>query len=257
MVRSGSKMNRYFVNPSQIEEQVIRIVRKDDLHHIKNVLRLRPGDQIELSDGVSWEYVGIIGQQDPEGLKVEILSKQPFAREPKVQITLFQGIPKQGKMDFIIQKAVELGVFQVFPVFMARSIALDKGNFGKKLVRYEMISEEAAAQCGRGIVSFISQAISFAKLFEERITEIKDSETLVLFLYENEKNTTIKEVLRSLPEKPKRIKLIVGPEGGFSLEEAEQLKKRGIPCVTLGKTILRTETAGLAAIAMCMYELEL
>lgn len=256
-MRHCCKMNRYFVNSNQVEGNLIRIVRKDDLHHIKNVLRLRPGDQIEISDGASWEYVGTIGEKDPDGLKVEIISKQAFTREPKVHITLFQGIPKQGKMDFIIQKAVELGVSEVVPVFMARSIALDKGNFGKKLVRYEMISEEAAAQCGRGIVPFIRQAISFVRLIEEQTSELKDTETLVLFLYENEKNTTIKEVLRSLPKNPKRLSLIVGPEGGFSLEEAEQLKKLEIPCVTLGKTILRTETAGLAAIAMCMYELEL
>lgn len=252
MVRHCGKMNRFFVHPNQIDGQVIRIVRKEDLHHIKTVLRLRPGDSIEVSDGVQWEYEGILGQQDPEGLKVEIVSRQAFVREPKVHITLFQGIPKQGKMDFIIQKAVELGVSEVVPVFMARTVVADKGNFGKKLVRYEMIAEEAAAQCGRGVVPFIRQAIPFRKVMESL-----EPDALVLFLYENEKNTTIKEVLRGLPSVPKRVVLIVGPEGGFANEEADFLKEREIPCVTLGKTILRTETAGLAALAMCMYELEL
>jgi len=245
-------MNRFFVNQNQIEDQVIRIVRKEDIHHIKTVLRLRAGDRIEISDGKQLEYEGIIGQYDPDGLKVEIVSHQAFAREPEVRITLFQGIPKLGKMDFIIQKAVELGVSEVVPVFMARTVATDKGNVGKKLVRYEMIAEEAAAQCGRGIVPYIRQAIPFAKIFESL-----DLDSTVLFLYENEKNTTIKEILRGLPKKPKQLALIVGPEGGFDAKEAELLKEKGIPCVTLGKTILRTETAGLAALAMCMYELEL
>jgi 16S rRNA (uracil1498-N3)-methyltransferase len=245
-------MNRFFVNPNQIEEQIIRIVRKEDLHHIKNVLRLRAGDRIQVSDGVQWEYEGIIGQHELEGLKVEIVQRQAFAREPRVHITLFQGIPKQGKMDFIIQKAVELGVSELVPVFMARTVATDKGNFGKKLVRYEMIAEEAAAQCGRGIVPYIRQAIPFSK-----ITEVLDPEATILFLYENERNITINEILRGLPSIPKRLALIVGPEGGFDEKEAELLKEKGISCVTLGKTILRTETAGLAALAMCMYELEL
>jgi 16S rRNA (uracil1498-N3)-methyltransferase len=245
-------MNRFFVNPNQIEDPVIRIVRKEDIHHIKNVLRLRAGERIEVSDGVQWEYEGFLGQHDPEGLKVEIVSRQSFAREPKVHITLFQGIPKLSKMDFIIQKAVELGVSEVVPVFMARTVVADKGNFGKKLVRYEMIAEEAAAQCGRGIIPYIRQAIPFSKIMESL-----EPEATVLFLYENETNTTIKEILRGLPSIPKRLALIVGPEGGFDGAEAELLKEKGIPCVTLGKTILRTETAGLAALAMCMYELEL
>lgn len=252
MVRHRSKMNRFFVSPNQVEGDLIRIVRKEDLHHIKTVLRLRAGDHIEVSDGVRWEYEGVIDRQDPDGLKIEILGKQAFAREPQVHITLFQGIPKQGKMDFIVQKAVELGVSEVVPVFMKRTVVSDKGNFSKKLSRYEMIAEEAASQCGRGVIPFIRQAIPF-----DKIPEGIDPDTTVLFLYENEKNRTIKDVLRNMPEKPDRLALIVGPEGGFSPEEADFLKGQEMECVTLGKTILRTETAGLAALAMCMYELEL
>lgn len=245
-------MNRFFVNTNQIDDQEIRIIRKEDIHHIKNVLRLRTGEHIEVSDGANWEYEGIIGQYDPDGLKVEIIRRQAFAREPKVRITLFQGIPKLSKMDFIIQKAVELGVAEIVPVFMARTVVADKGNFGKKVVRYEMIAEEAASQCGRGIIPYIRQAIPFNKILES----IEPNST-VLFLYENEKNITIKDVLRNLPTIPAHLAFIVGPEGGFDGAEAEWLKERGIDCVTLGKTILRTETAGLAALAMCMYELEL
>jgi 16S rRNA (uracil1498-N3)-methyltransferase len=252
MVRHRCEMNRFFVNPNQVDGQVIRIVAKEDLHHIKTVLRLRQGESIEISDGVEWEYVGVIGQQDGEGLKVDVLSRQPFAREPGVQITLYQGIPKMGKMDFIIQKAVELGVSEIVPVFMARTVVADKGNFGKKLARYEMIAEEAAAQSGRGIVPFVRNAIPFAK-----VPDVLNPEATVLFLYENERNITMKDVLRSLKEKPKQVVLIVGPEGGFAPEEAELLRCKGIESVTLGKTVLRTETAGLAALAMCMYELEL
>jgi len=245
-------MNRYFVNPNQIDEDVIRIVRKDDIHHIKNVMRMRTGDEIEISDGAMWEYTGTLDTQDPEGLKVHILNRRHFLREPKMHLTLFQGIPKQGKMDFIIQKSVEMGVSEVAPVFMARTVVADKGNFSKKLTRYEMIAEEAAAQSGRGIVPFIRHPIPFSK-----ITETLNDFDLVLFLYENEEQTTIKQALRQLKTIPKRVALIVGPEGGFAPDEAELLLKIGTRCVTLGKTILRTETAGLAALAMCMYEMEL
>jgi len=252
LVRHRCKMNRFFVKPNQVDDHVIRIVRKDDLHHIKTVLRLKQGDQIEISDGEEWEYEGVIGVQDGEGLKVDVVKRQHFAREPKVHITLYQGIPKMGKMDFIIQKAVELGVSEIVPVFMARTVVADKGNFGKKLARYEMIAEEAASQCGRGIVPFIRHAIPFNK-----IPDSLDPDTTVLFLYENEKNVSIKDVLRGLPKIPQRVALLVGPEGGFAPEEAEALRNLGIESVTLGKTILRTETAGLAALAMCMYELEM
>lgn len=245
-------MNRYFVNPNQVEDDVIRIIRKDDIHHIKTVMRMRAGDAIEISDGVTWEYDGVLAAQDGEGLKVEIVGRRLFAREPKVRITLFQGIPKQGKMDFIIQKAVEMGVSEVVPVFMARTVVADKGNFSKKLTRYEMIAEEAAAQSGRGIVPFVRHPMSFDKTIET----LHDFD-LVLFLYENEDQTTIKKVLRSLEQVPKNVALIVGPEGGFAPEEAQSLRAMGTQCVTMGRTILRTETAGLAALAMCMYELEL
>lgn len=245
-------MNRYFVNPNQVDDDVIRIIRKDDIHHIKTVMRMRAGDPIEISDGVMWEYSCILATQDVEGLKVQIMNRQPFSREPKVRITLFQGIPKQSKMDFIIQKAVEMGVSEVVPVFMARTVVADKGNFSKKLARYEMIAEEAAAQSGRGIVPFVRHPISFDKTIET----LHDFD-LVLFLYENEDQTTMKQVLRGLGGIPKTVALIVGPEGGFAPVEAELLRGKGTKCVTMGKTILRTETAGLAALAMCMYELEL
>ncbi len=251
-MRHRRQMNRYFVHPNQIDGDIIRIIRKDDLHHIKTVMRMRAGDHIEISDGQKWEYEGVLGQQDNEGLKVEVIHKQPFFRESKVHITLFQGIPKQGKMEFLIQKTVEMGVYEVVPVFMARTIVADRGNFGKKLLRFEMIAEEAASQSGRGIIPFIRQPIPFQK-----ITDSLKNYGLVLFLYENEQQTTIKEVLHQLTEIPERVALIVGPEGGFAPEEVKILKEMGTTCVTLGKTILRTETAGLAALAMCMYEMEL
>ena len=187
-----------------------------------------------------------------EIVETRIIDKQKFAREPKTKITLFQGLPKQGKMELIIQKAVELGVFQIIPVFTDRSIVTDNGKMGKKIERWQKIADEAVKQCKRGIIPRISDELRF----KEMLGKLENFD-LILFPYENEENRYIKNSLQSLPKKPQNVAIIIGPEGGFSDPEATALKAIGADCVTLGKTILRTETAGIAAIAMVMYELEL
>jgi len=155
-------------------------------------------------------------------------------------------------MELIIQKAVELGAFQIVPVFTDRSVVTDNGKMGKKIERWQKIADEAVKQCKRGIIPRISEELKF----KEMVGKLKNFD-LVLFPYENEENRSIKDSLRFLAEKPRNVAIIIGPEGGFSDQEATALKAVGADCVTLGKTVLRTETAGLAAIAMIMYELEL
>ncbi|MCB6994563.1 16S rRNA (uracil(1498)-N(3))-methyltransferase [bacterium 210820-DFI.6.37] len=245
-------MSRFFVDSGDVGETSIVIRSKEDIRHILRVLRLKEGDRIELSDSCQWEYDAEITKACEDLVEARILDKQKFAREPKVQVTLFQGIPKQSKMDSIVQKCVELGVYRIVPVFMDRTVVVDKGNFNKKLERWQKVSAEAVKQCRRGIIPEISGAIRSAELPKELA-----GFDLILFPYENETGRTMKDCLRDLKVRPKTIAVLIGPEGGFSDKEAHELKANGADCVTLGKTILRTETAGPAALSMIMYEMEL
>lgn len=253
-------MSRFFVSPSDIDGRYIYITDKDDLHHIKKVLRLRKGDEVDISDGETWEYRAVIEETREDEAVLAILDKQKFAREPEVKITLYQGIPKGSKMEDIIRKSVELGVFRIVPVFMERTVAVDKGISRKKLERWQKISDEAVKQCRRGIIPKVEKPVDFSRM-EDELSQYQ----LTIFPYENEEDKTIKDFLREnacrikgeSDENSKTLAVIIGPEGGFSDEEASRLAARGICGVSLGKTILRTETAGPAAIAMTMYELEL
>lgn len=284
-------MSRFFVAPEDVGAEYIVIDNKEDLHHMNKVLRLKAGVEIDISDGDMWEYHGRISSLDSEHCRVEILDKQKFSAEPQTRITLYQGIPKQGKMELIVQKAVELGACSIVPVFMDRTVVTDKGNFTKKIQRWQKVSSEAVKQCRRGIIPQVEEAIKLPEVIE-RFAEYD----LVLFPYENEDGITIKDVIRSLAKGSDyeggtvagetaeqasaapgeiteqtgataddsakscnldNIAIIIGPEGGFSDNEAEQIVDAGGRSVSLGKTTLRTETAGLAAIAMTMYELEL
>lgn len=251
-------MSRFFVAPEQIGADSIRIEDKNDLHHMRKVLRLSPGDEVDISDGQTWEYRARIEWIDEAAADLVILDKQSFAAEPATEVTLYQGIPKQGKMETIIQKCVELGVHRIVPVFMDRTVVVDRGKFGRKIERWQKVSAEAVKQCRRGIVPEVADAMRMPQALAE-IGE-PGRYDLVLLPYENEEGTTIKDVLRrAAGQEPalRRIAVLIGPEGGFSDAEAEAVCRAGGHSVTLGKTTLRTETAGMAALAMIMYELEL
>ncbi len=245
-------MSRFFTDASNIGSDIIRITDKQDIKHLSKVLRLKEGDSVDVSDSAEWEYKAVIEQIFDDEVVLKILDKQEFAREPQLQVTLFQGVPKAGKMETIIQKSVELGVHAIVPVFMDRTVVVEKGNFSKKLDRWQKISDEAVKQCKRGRIPEVLGQKKFAQVLDD----IKEYD-LILFPYENESGYSIKDCLRGLKEKPQSIAIIIGPEGGFSDREAELLDEIGAERVTLGKTILRTETAGMAALAMTMYELEL
>ena len=245
-------MRRFFVSPENIGENTVTIDDRNDLHHMMRVLRLSAGDEMDISDSQEWEYRVRLLSVNEERAEALILDKQRFTSEPQTRITLFQGIPKQGKMEIIVQKSVELGVAEIVPVFMARTVVADKGNFGKKIQRWQKIADETVKQCRRGVIPEVSQAVRM-----DELPGMLEDFDLVLLPYENEKNVTIKDVLRADGEKSGRIAVVIGPEGGFSRGEAEMITSIGGKTVTLGKTVLRTETAGIAAIAMIMYEKEL
>ncbi len=245
-------MNRFFVEGDNIKDGVIIITEKDDVHHISKVLRLRENDLIIVSDNREFEYKGRILSVNNRAVEVEILEKKEFENEPKLKITLFQGIPKQGKIETITQKCTELGMDTLVPVFMERTVVVDKGDYWKKVIRCQMIAEEAAKQSQRGIVPEIRQATTLKDMLS-RLHQY----SFVLFPYEEEKETTIKEALKNIPAGAKNVAIIIGPEGGFTKEEAVGIIQNGGISVSLGKTILRTETAGIVAIAMTLYELEM
>ena len=248
-------MSRFFVKETDIGDSEIVITDFGDLKHMKKVLRLKAGEEVEVSDSAKWEYRAVIEDIGEDSALLRIVDKQAFAREPSVHVTLFQGVPKASKMDEIVQKCTELGVSAIYPVFMDRTVVVEKDGFHKKIARWQKIAAESVKQCRRGKVPEVGDRLSF----KEMMPCLKDFD-LVLFPYENETGRTIKDALREAQTKaakPERIAVIIGPEGGFSDSEADALKAVGADCVSLGKTILRTETAGPAALAMIMYELEL
>lgn len=261
-------MSKFFVDPSAVSGAHIYLENKDDLHHLRKVLRARPGMELDISDGDCWEYKTCLEELTEDCATLKILDKQKFATEPATRVTLYQGVPKASKMETVIQKTVEMGVDTIVPVFMERTVVVEKGNSGKKLDRWNKIAAEAVKQCKRGIIPHVTESYDVDKMLAEL-----PNYDLIICPYENEDGLTIKDFLRAAPPpaavqpglestgrtgpQALRVALIIGPEGGFSEGEIEKLKAAGAATVTLGKTILRTETAGLAALAMIMYELEL
>ena len=245
-------MSRFFVTPEQIGDEYITINDKQDVIHMKNVLRLSLGSEIDISDSSVWEYKSQIVYMDNDEVRARILDKQHFSREPSRKVTLYQSLPKQKKMDEIIQKSIELGVSHIIPVFTTRSLIDPKTDMDKKLQRWQKISAETVKQCQRGHVPKIGDPLTF-----KQAAKSLAAYDLVIFPYENESDRNIKTCLRHLETDPEKIAIIIGPEGGFSDDEARMLTENNAHSVSLGKTILRTETAGPAAIAMVMYELEL
>lgn len=245
-------MNRFFVKESAVKAGNIQITDKEDIKHICKVLRLGIGDKLEVSDSNALEYLTEIVDIGPAMVTVRILDKQKFAREPQIKVTLYQAVPKQGKMETIIQKSVELGVYSIVPIITARTIVTEKHGIEKKLDRWNRVSAEAVKQCKRGIVPEVKKSLNFNEMLDDLAQY-----DLVLFPYEDENDASIKDVLRNLKDKKENIAVIIGPEGGFSQEEAQAVVDAGGKSVSLGKTILRTETAGPATLAMIMYELEI
>ncbi len=255
-------MIRFFVGSENITDDKIYIDDREDMKHLVKVLRARVGDQIMISDKEAFEYETVIDSISDMEVILKIRSQKPFGTEPETRVTLYQGIPKGPKLETIVQKTVELGVDRIVPVFMARTVVTDKGNFSKKQQRLQKIADEAVKQCKRGRIPEVSDAVDFNGMMDDLRKGDFDG---IILAYESEEGLTIKDALRGKGGDPdlrrgNRVALIIGPEGGFEKEETEAVTeafRSKAAIVTLGKTILRTETAGMAALAMIMYELEL
>lgn len=238
-------MHRFFADKSAFSGDTARITG-EDVAHINKVLRLKENDSIILCDGDKTDYHCTITEIDKTCITLRIDNTCPNEAESCLSITLYQGLPKSDKMDFIIQKCVELGVDRIVPVESARCVAKVKDD-EKKRLRWQRIAEEAAKQCGRGIIPEVGSAISFDKA-------IAMEHDLKIMPYECEKQSNLSDALAGA-RADGTMAIYIGPEGGFEQAEADKADRAGVKTVTLGKRILRCETAGIATVSAVMYAL--
>lgn len=243
-------MPKFFVPKENIKENEI-IISGEDVTHIKKVLRACVGDSLTLCDGKGVNYEVQIENIEDKCITAKICSEYITDTEPNIEVTIFQGLPKAAKMDYIIQKTTELGITSIYPCKMARCVSkIENAKDSKrKCERWNKIAEEAAKQSGRGIIPKVYDPVDF-----KAAVDLMSEYDLAFAPYECEENNNLKEALTS-NDNVKKIAFMIGPEGGFDLDEAAYLKDKKIPTVTLGKRILRTETAGEAVLSMIMYEL--
>ncbi len=245
-------MYQFFVEPSQIQGKKI-IITGSDVNHIRNVLRMKPGEEIAVSNGTDGrEYrCGI-----EEFAEDTVVCTLRFIKEEGVElpceIYLFQALPKADKMELIVQKAVELGVREIIPVAAKRCVVkLDEKKAAGKVNRWQGISEAAAKQSRRGVIPVVHAPVSF----REAVETARDMDVR-LIPYELAKDMSHTRSLIEAVEPGQRIAVFIGPEGGFEESEIQAALAAGIEPVTLGRRILRTETAGLAVLSWLMYHLE-
>lgn len=242
-------MRRVFVPAEQIP-----VITGSDAHHIRDVLRMKTGDRLELLDGTGMVHEAEIKEIKKEKIVCRIIesgktstsSVESSKVESRIRITLAQSLLKTSRMDFVVEKCTELGVNQIIPMLTERTVA------GKaKLDRWKKIAKSAAEQSGRAIIPEISPLMKF-----EGVLKMRNQFDLALIPWELEKEKTLKNVLTDprITELPD-ILFLVGPEGGFSQKEIKQAIKAGFVPLSLGKRILRAETAGMAVLAAIMYEL--
>ena len=244
-------MHHFFVEPTQICGDTIAI-EGSDLNHMKNVLRIKPGESVEISDGSSNRYICEVDEYEQDSVRLHICDKIRDDVELPSRIYLFQGLPKADKMELIIQKAVELGVYEVIPVVTKRAVVkLDEKKAAKKVARWNAIAEGAAKQSGRNRIPEVhdvmtfAEALKFAKSLDVRLIPYEKAEGM----------GTMKSAVDQI-RTGKSIGVFIGPEGGFEEAEIEQAMEQEIIPVSLGKRILRTETAGLTILSILMYHLE-
>lgn len=246
-------MYHFFVDEIQIAGERIR-VSGADYNHMKNAVRLKEGDNVFVStrESASGNYLCRIVRYAKESAELEILQENAQDNELPCRVTLYQGLPKSDKMELIIQKAVELGVYDIVPVAMGRCVVkLDEKRADAKIARWNAVSESAAKQSGRSLIPKVGKVLSF----KQALTEAQDCD-IGLIPYENEAGMQETRKLLGSIQKDAHAAVFIGPEGGFEEEEIRLAREKGMKTITLGKRILRTETAGMALLAMLAYALE-
>ena len=252
------QMSRFFVSGDSVDPgNNIITISGEDVRHIRNVLRCAPGEVLQLSDGSGTGYEAAIGTIGRDSITTNIIRSWPNKTEPPLDITLFQGVPKGDKMEFIIQKCVEAGVSRIVPVITDRTVVkfANSGDSAAKAVRWNRIALESAKQCDRGKIPKVEEPVRF-----DEALRLAECCSLKLFPYEEERSGNIRKYLsrqKQLCEAGNKanVAVFIGPEGGFAPSEAQKAAENGFRTVTLGPRILRTETAGIMVISVIMYEL--
>lgn len=240
-------MARFYVPHPKIENGILK-VEGDEVKHIRKVLRLRVGDPLSVFDGSGKEYEGVIVEERSSSISILVGTISPSKRESELEITLAQSLLKGEKMDYLIQKATELGVKRIVPFISSRSIPLlEKAKRLERHRRWKKIAVEASKQCGRGVIPEIDPPGDYHEL----LGSVPEG-ALKFILWEKE-GERLKGALKTAG-RSSRIFFIVGPEGGFSREEVEEAKRSDFVPVTLGERILRAETASLCLLSILQYE---
>ncbi len=244
-------MQHFFVTAGQVEEPYIYI-EGSDVNHMKHVLRMKPEEKVSVSDGDNRRYLCRIDRYEEERAVLVICEVQEADTELPSEIYLFQGLPKGDKMEFVIQKAVELGVHEIIPVAMRRCVVkLDDRKAEKKAIRWNEIARSAAKQAGRGRIPRVGSVVDFSQAVKS-IGKLD----VTLLPYELAEGMEYTRQVIGAVKPGQSVGILIGPEGGFEKEEVIRAKEAGAKEITLGRRILRTETAGLAALSILMYHLE-
>jgi len=243
-------MHRFFINQQHFNGDIFTLDQKEDVRHLTKALRVTIGEKIEICiEETGEEWITEVAALESDAVILKALERSDINRESPVAITLYQGLPKADKMELIVQKSTELGITEIVPVEMDRCVVkLKDKDREKKRERWQKIAYEAAKQSKRSWIPKVGLPVKLKKL--EDSLKVHD---LVIFLYENEKDCGIRGTLENT--NGKNIGIVVGPEGGFSENEAELLTSFGCVSTTLGPRILRTETAGLACVSIVQYAL--
>lgn len=244
-------MQHFFVTTDQVEQPYIYI-EGSDVNHMKNVLRMKIGEQLSVSDGDNCSYRCQIESYQEARAILKIQEAKAVDTELVSKLYLFQGLPKGDKMELVVQKAVELGVYEVIPVTMKRCVVkLDERKAQKKATRWNEVAKSAAKQAGRGIVPKVREVMDFAQALKAA-----NDLDVVLLPYELAEGMEHTRRVIGAVKPGQTVGIFIGPEGGFEKEEVLQIKGAGAQEITLGRRILRTETAGFAVLSILMYHLE-
>lgn len=242
-------MHRFFISPENIYDGEVRI-SGSEARHVERVLRLQAGDQITVFDGSGWEYTVLLTGKKGGDLIGEVMARKQVDREAGMELHLVQGIARGERMDLVIQKAAELGVHTIHPLASEYSVVQLQGERAeKKVQRWQQIAREACKQCRRNLVPRVEPIRELTAFLDRMHGEAG------IMLYEDEQRMSLRTILTGtdLLER-ERIYVLVGPEGGFSPREVEMARQAGVTTAGLGKRILRTETAGLVACSILLYE---
>lgn len=244
-------MYQFFVEDTQVGETSVAI-EGSDVNHIRNVLRMKRGEKVRISTSSGKNYFGEIAEFSDAMVLVDIVEECVEATELPNKIYLFQGLPKSDKMELIIQKAVELGAYEIIPVAMKNCVVkLDDKKAGSKVARWQEIAKSAAKQSKRSLIPSVQMPMGY----KEAITKAAELD-VVLLPYENERGmAATKESIEAIAP-GQSVGIFIGPEGGFADTEIALAKEKQMQLISLGKRILRTETAGLATLSILMYHLE-